>query len=251
MSAQNTNVTPLKKVEKSQDPLGSTLNIFDLSEPQFKALLERRAKNRLTFLTIVKSALTEGVDYCNLPVKGRKALPTLLKGGGEVVCQILGLTPRIAIAESNDKSLTVCCELLDENQQVVSVGFGARSYALDNANNGGLNKTTKMAVKSAYLDAVIRAGALSSLFTMDLDDSTETKPVAQESKPLELITATQVNQIESLISEHNVDKVRCLNWISKFAQSKNHSAIAELNQLPNTLLNEVLSKIPSFANTAN
>ncbi len=250
MPTPNATVTPIKKADKPVVDIGTTNNIFDMSESSFKALLERRAENRITFLTIVKSALKEGVDYCNLPVKGKKALPTLLKGGGEVVCQILGLTPRIAIAESNDKSLTICCELLDENQQVMSVGFGARSYALD-ASSGGLNKTTKMAVKSAYLDAVIRAGALSSLFTMDLDDSPETKPVTQVSKPSVLISGVQCKQIEDLISEHHVDKVRCLNWISKLAQSKNHAAIAVLTQLPSTLFDEVLSKIPSFANTAN
>jgi hypothetical protein len=243
-------VTPIKKADKIVEPTSSTLNIFDMTETSFKALLERRAKNRVTFLTIVKSALTENVDYCNLPVKGKKALPTLLKGGGEVVCQILGLTPRIMIAESNDKSLLMCCELLDENQQVVSVGFGARSYALD-ASNGGLNKTTKMAVKSAYLDAVIRAGALSSLFTMDLEEQSETKPVPAEPKQTVLISAVQCKEIEDLIEQHKVDKVRCLNWISKFAQSKNHAAIAVLTQLPSTLFDDVLSKIPYFANTAN
>ena len=244
------NVTPIKRAEKVDEIIGTSLSIFDLSETSFKALLERRAKNRVTFLTIVKSALTENVDYCSLPVKGKKALPTLLKGGAEVVCLILGLTPRIMIAESNDKSLTMSCELLDENQQVVSVGYGARSYSLD-ASNGGLNKTTKMAVKSAYLDAVIRAGALSSLFTMDLEEQAETKPVAQEPKPPVLITAAQVKQIEDLIDEHKVDKVRCLNWIIKLVQSKTNTTIAVFNQLPSTLLDEVLSKIPSFANTAN
>ena len=243
-------VTPIKRAEKADAIIDTSLNIFDMTESSFKSLLERRAKNRVTFLTIVKSALTENVDYCNLPVKGKKALPTLLKGGGEVVCQILGLTPRIQIAESNDKSLTMCCELYDENQQVVSVGYGARSYALD-ASNGGLNKTTKMAVKSAYLDAVIRAGALSSLFTMDLEESQETKPVAQESKPSVLITGAQVKQIETLIEQHNVDKVRCLNWIIKLVQSKTNTTIAVLTQLPSTLFDEVLSKIPTFANTAN
>ena len=244
------NVTPIKRAEKVDEIISTSLSIFDLSETSFKALLERRAKNRVTFLTIVKSALTENVDYCSLPVKGKKALPTLLKGGAEVVCLILGLTPRIMIAESNEKSLLMSCELLDENQQVVSVGFGARSYALD-ANSGGINKTTKMSVKSAYLDAVIRAGALSSLFTMDLEDTAETKPVAQEPKPPVLISGAQVKQIEDLIDEHKVDKVRCLNWIIKLVQSKTNTTIAVLTQLPSTLLDEVLSKIPSFANTAN
>jgi hypothetical protein len=248
MSTPAKNVTPMKLVERQDETtVPVTLNIFDMTESSFKALLERRAKNRVTFLTIVKSALTENVDYCNLPMKGKKALPTLLKGGGEVVCQILGLTPRITIAESNDKSLTMCCELCDENQQVVSVGYGARSYSLD-ASNGGLNKTTKMAVKSAYLDAVIRAGALSSLFTMDLEEQADIKPVTQSLVP---ISAVQCKEIEDLISEHHVDKVRCLNWIIKLVQSKTNTTIAVLTQLPNTLFDEVLSKIPSFANTAN
>lgn len=125
------NVTPLKRVDKTDEPIAITLNIFDMPENNFEQLLQRRAKNRMTFLTLVRETLTEGVDYCNLPVKGKKALPTLLKGGGEVVCQILGLVPRIQIAESTDAALTMCCELLDENQQAVSVGFGARNYALD------------------------------------------------------------------------------------------------------------------------
>ena len=63
------NVTPIKRAEKVDEIISTSLSIFDLSETSFKALLERRAKNRVTFLTIVKSALTENVDYCALPVK--------------------------------------------------------------------------------------------------------------------------------------------------------------------------------------
>jgi DNA-binding sugar fermentation-stimulating protein len=86
---------------------------------------------------------------------------------------------------------------------------------------------------------------------MDLEDSTEPKPVGQASQPSVLISAVQCKEIEDLISEHHVDKVRCLNWIIKLTQSKTNTTIAVLTQLPNTLFDEVLSKIPSFANTAN
>ena len=241
MTTQSANVTPIKRAEKVDGIIGSTLNIFDMSESSFKALLERRAKNRVTFLTIVKSALTENVDYCSLPVKGKKALPTLLKGGGEVVCQILGLTPRIQIAESSDTALTMSCELLDENQQIMSVGFGARTYALD-ASNGGKNKTIKMAVKSAYLDAVIRAGALSSLFTMDLEDMGDNKTV-------ECISAHQVQQLTNIVAEYKLEMPRFINWLSKFNQNHKGSAITELNQLPVSLFNSVIEKIPTLANS--
>lgn len=243
MTTATKNITPLKRVDKTDEPIAITLNIFDMPENHFEQLLQRRAKNRMTFLTLVRETLTEGVDYCNLPVKGKKALPTLLKGGGEVVCQILGLVPRIQIAESTDAALTMCCELLDENQQAVSVGFGARAYTLD-ASQGGRNKTIKMAVKSAYLDAVIRAGALSSLFTLDLEDSNE------NNKTVELISATQVQHLTKIVNEYQLDMKRFINWLSKFSQSQKGSAITDLNQLPAALFNSVIEKIPTLATSA-
>jgi hypothetical protein len=235
MSAQpQSNITPIKRLDESQIEVNS--NLFDIPEPVFRQLLERRAKNRLTFLSIVKNALTEGVDYCNLPVKGKKALPTLLKGGGEVVCQILALTPRITIAESNENSLTMCCELLNEHQQIVSVGYGSRTYDLD-AKNGGRNKTTKMCVKSSYLDAVIRAGALSSLFTMDLEDMT----------PVEVITSTQHESLIKQLDTYQVDKERFTNWVNKVCESKQLPPLSDLTQMPSSLFSGCMAKIESFA----
>jgi hypothetical protein len=245
MSANN--ITPIKRLEKDDLDASSVpvFNFFDLPESEFKKLLERRVNNRLTFLSIVKSALTENVDYCTLPVRGRssKPLPTLLKGGGEVVCQLLGLTPRITIEHSDSEAITARCELLDETQQICSVGFGARAFSMDSG-NGSVNKSIKMAVKSAYLDAVIRAGALSSLFTLDLEDQVDTKTV-------ELISSAQCKQLEQLIQNHQVNATRFLQWLSKFSQSKSYPAITQFNQLPLCLFNGVLEKIPAFANTAN
>jgi hypothetical protein len=219
------NITPIKRHDELQIEVNS--NFFDLAEPVFRNLLERRAKNRLTFLSIVKNALTEGVDYCNLPVKGKKALPTLLKGGGEVVCQILALTPRITIAESNEQSLTMCCELLNEHQQVVSVGYGSRTYDLD-AKSGGRNKTTKM---------TIRSGALSILFTMELEDMT----------PIEVITSTQHELLIKQLDTCQVDKERFTNWVNKICESKQLPPITDLTQMPSSLFNGCMAKIESFA----
>jgi hypothetical protein len=234
MSAQpQSNITPIKRHDELQIEVYS--NFFDTPESQFKQLLERRAKNRITFLSVVKSALTEGVDYCNLPVKGKKALPTLLKGGGEVVCQILALTPRITISESSEHSLTMCCELLNEHQQIVSVGYGSRTYDLD-AKNGGRNKTTKMTTKSAYLDAVIRAGALSSLFTMDLEDMTS----------VEIISSSQHKLLIKQLETYQVDKERFTNWVNKVCESKQLPTFSDLSQMPLTLFNGCMAKIESF-----
>lgn len=236
-------VTPFKRMENTNET--EQFNIFDMNEQSFENLLERRANNRLTFLSIVKNALTEGVDYCALPIKGKKSnIPTLLKSGGEIVCLILGLTPQIEMIESTDQAIVMCCQLHNEHQQMVSIGFGARNYALD-ANSGGRNKTIKMAVKSAYLDAVIRAGALSSLFTLDLEDSND-----NSSKTVELISASQVQHLTKIVSQHELDMTRFINWLSKFSQSHKGSAITDLNQLPVSLFNSVIEKIPTLATSA-
>jgi hypothetical protein len=152
-----------------------------------------------------------------------------------VVCQILALTPRITISESSEHSLTMCCELLNEHQQIVSVGYGSRTYDLD-AKNGGRNKTTKMTTKSAYLDAVIRAGALSSLFTMDLEDMTS----------VEIISSSQHKLLIKQLETYQVDKERFTNWVNKVCESKQLPTFSDLSQMPLTLFNGCMAKIESF-----
>ncbi len=51
MSANN--ITPIKRLEKDDLDASSVpvFNFFDLPESEFKKLLERRANNRLTFLS--------------------------------------------------------------------------------------------------------------------------------------------------------------------------------------------------------
>jgi hypothetical protein len=97
-----------------------------------------------------------------------------------------------------------------------------------------------MTTKSAYLDAVIRAGALSSLFTMDLEDQIE-------SKPLELISPSQYDTLMNALSAHQVNTDRFTNWVSKVCESKQLPPIQQLSHMPASLFSGVLAKIPSFA----
>ena len=59
------------------------------------------------------------------------------------------------------------CELHTGNGFVAAEGTGARRVDQD---RGDINKSLKMAVKSAHIDATLRVAGLSELFTQDIED---------------------------------------------------------------------------------
>jgi hypothetical protein len=93
-----------------------------------------------------------------------------------------------------------------------------------------------MTTKSAYLDAVIRAGALSSLFTMDLEDMTS----------VEIISSSQHKLLIKQLETYQVDKERFTNWVNKVCESKQLPTFSDLSQMPLTLFNGCMAKIESF-----
>jgi hypothetical protein len=244
MQPQVSNVTPIKPLtEDKSTPSG----IFDMNETQFQALINRRSKNRLFFLNAIKTTLVDGVDFGVIPSARRSSTkPSLFKSGGEKVAVMLGLTP-IFRMEQSDSTIIVHCELLDEQKRVAGYGCGGRDKQQDKS-NGGINKSAKLAVKSSYLDAVIRAGALSDLFTLDLEDEVSPQPPAT-SNQAELISEAHYKVIVGLIDSHSVSKTRFLSWLSKFCLAKGFSNVKNVKDLPKSLVDEVVEKIPSFSNT--
>lgn len=70
------------------------------------------------------------------------------------------------------------CELRDALGRVVAEGVGARSVGQD---YGDINKTLKMAEKSAHIDATLRLAGLSEIYTQDIED----RPIVEEGPPPE------------------------------------------------------------------
>ena len=68
------------------------------------------------------------------------------------------------------------CELRDAHGRPVAEGVGARSVGQD---YGDINKTLKMAEKSAHIDATLRLAGLSEIYTQDIED----RPVVEEAPP--------------------------------------------------------------------
>jgi hypothetical protein len=105
----------------------------------------------------------------------------LWKPGAEKICGMLGLIPRFpSLAEYEKASLGAVdikviilkCELHTGNGFVAAEGTGARRVDQD---RGDINKSLKMAVKSAHIDATLRVAGLSELFTQDIEDMLQDK----------------------------------------------------------------------------
>lgn len=167
----------------------TVFNPFEIEPADFRKSLDIRTQNRNTMLNWIKSNLTEGVDYgrihtvskdkcklgksCTNPNHFSK--PSLFKPGAEKICGLLGLRPEYpAIADYERKAveggkidvIILRC-FLYSGDRIVAEGTGSRLVSKD---YGDINKSIKMALKSGQIDATLRCGGLSEIFTQDIED---------------------------------------------------------------------------------
>ena len=168
---------------------------LDLPIERFTQALDRRESNRKALLKWIQGNLQAGVDFgqihvvskdkCRLAADGRAhecldprhwSKPSLWKPGAEKICGMMGLIPRFpnlaeyeraALGGEDIKTIILKCELHTGNGFVAAEGSGARRIDQD---RGDINKSLKMAVKSAHIDATLRVAGISELFTQDLED---------------------------------------------------------------------------------
>lgn len=124
-------------------------------------------KLRQDFIAKVNAICIEGKDYH--VIQGKKSLA---KGGAEKIASIFRWTTKFdkdteALEMLGDIKGLVALKCTLMNGQYVGEGRGAASLL---KNGGDANKTLKMAQKSAFIDAVLRASGLSDFFTQDLED---------------------------------------------------------------------------------
>jgi hypothetical protein len=127
-------------------------------------------EKRTEFIEKVNRIMVEGKDFHI--IQGRKSMA---KGGAEKIASIFGWTATFTKdqdateAFSTLKDAGIICFIcnLEKAGQQVGQGRGAAALA---KNGGDPNKTLKMAQKSAFIDAVIRASGLSDFYTQDLED---------------------------------------------------------------------------------
>lgn len=128
-------------------------------------------EKRREFIEKVNKVMVPGSDYHT--INGKKSLA---KGGAEKIASIFSWTAvfdrdtAMADAFQDVKGLIgYVCNLYKDSAQV-GQGRGAATLG---GNKNDPNKTVKMAQKSAFIDAVLRASGLSDFFTQDLGPEDE------------------------------------------------------------------------------
>jgi hypothetical protein len=165
-----------KAIMETETNVELSTNPLDMEPEQFNAGLDRRKQNRGALMDWVKSSLVVDVDFGSIMIGGRKSRPSLLKPGAEKICGMLGMTPTfpnlpeyeaVVLGGGEINQIILRCELVSGKGQVVAEGVGARSVKQD---SGDLNKSLKMCLKSAQIDATLRCAGLSEVFTQDIED---------------------------------------------------------------------------------
>ena len=152
-------------------------NPLDLSPAEFRQALARRSENRKALIEWIRNSLVDGVDFGAVPLRrGGFSKPSLRKPGAEKICGMLGVTASFPTLKDYEASaldgrevqqVILRCHLVSPDGIVVADGVGARSLEQD---YGDINKSLKMAIKSAMIDATLRMAGLSEIFTQDLED---------------------------------------------------------------------------------
>lgn len=154
-----------------------------------EAALQVWTTERAVVQRFLKQELKPNVDYYTLRIGGKDSKPSLSKAGAEKVLGWLKIQASFAPDTGTWEMLgrptdliSFVCTLRTRSGEIVGEGRGARSLKKD---GGDVNKAIKMAEKSAMVSAVLRTGALSDVFTQDLEDMQEepakaAKPTSQE-----------------------------------------------------------------------
>jgi hypothetical protein len=237
---------------------------LDLPTEQFRAGLNRRRDNRAALMEWVRAALVDGVDYGRIHVVGKNkcrlgnrcqnpahfSKPSLFKPGAEKICGMLGVTvhyptlvdyEQAALSGVRLQQIIIRCEIQDAAGRVVADGVGARSLQQD---YGDINKSLKMAEKSAHIDATLRMAGLSEVFTQDLEDMIPAGSDSPAGKPADSstpspqagdpcgsgpvtsgkngasISEAQRKRLEARISELGLERERVKAWVHKASKGR-------------------------------
>jgi len=222
-------------------PAPAAASPLDLPAQQFRAGLDRRKENRRALMEWIRESLVDGVDYGSIPTRRGPSKPSLRKAGAEKICGMLGLTvhfptlsdyEQAALAGVGLVHIIVRCEIHDAAGRVVADGVGARSMKQD---GGDLNKSLKMAEKSAHIDATLRMAGLSEVFTQDLEDMPNGQNMEAQaadsrqdrvsrteaaSRACETISEAQRKRLEARIQELGLDRERVKSWLVRATRGR-------------------------------
>lgn len=155
-------------------PLPTPVLLPSLDAQTLKRSMQEWSAQRQVIRSFLQQELKEGVDFYRLQVRGKDANPTLSKAGAEKFLGLFQLQASFApdlltwemLGKPTDHVIYICT-LRTRSGEIVGEGRGSRSLKKD---SGDTNKAIKMSEKSALIDAVLRTGALSEVYTQDVED---------------------------------------------------------------------------------
>ena len=189
-------------------------DLIAASAEEFERTLALRSQNHAAIIAWCKKNLIEGVDFGSIQTKRGPSKPSLFKPGAEKVCSILGVTvhyPNLSAYEQVVLSgrvidaIVLRCELRNFHSRVVAEGVGARNVKQD---FGDLNKSLKMAEKSAQIDATLRLAGLSDVFTQDLEDMKDIKDMKTPGSSGRAIERPLLQILEDMEMAGTLDELR-------------------------------------------
>src|SRR5690554_1074501 len=249
-------------------PAATAVSPLDLPAEVFRAGLDRRGENRRALMEWVRGALVEGVDYGRVATRRGPSKPSLWKPGAEKICGMLGVTVHYPTLGDYEQAalhgvalvhVILRCEIHDGGGNVVADGVGARSLKQD---GGDLNKSLKMAAKSAHIDATLRMAGLSEVFTQDLEDMAHGQNLEEATRnprqgapqgrapgarpatvPQGRISEAQHKRLEARISRLNLDRERVRAWLTKAS----HGRVRSFQELTPALYRQLDSRLDRWA----
>jgi len=151
---------------------------LDVPCEEFAEAIDRRSKNRNRLLLWINDNLEDKIDFGALYLKkiNQWTKPSLFKPGAEKVCLVMNVQPYFpslheyeaaALSGLALERVVLSCELRNPAGKTLAYGVGARDLETD---YNDMNKSLKMAAKSAMIDATLRLAGLSDVFSQDLED---------------------------------------------------------------------------------
>lgn len=172
-----------------------------------EASLQEWSQQRAVVRRFIRQEMQEGVDFYTLKIGGRETKPTLSKAGAEKFLALFQLhavfAQDVATWEMLGKPtdmLCYQCTLLTRTGEVIGEGHGVRQLG---GKDRDVNMSVKMGIKSSLLDAVLRVGSLSEVFTQDLEEIADPAPT-QDRAPAPTTPLPQKRRIVALLQQLGV-----------------------------------------------
>ena len=210
--------------------------------PEAASIVSRRGNYEISTPSGMVRELKRDVDFGNPKKANGEPVfpkPILYKSGAEKIIRDFKLLDRYTVesatedAENGFFAYRVKCSLVAYNpatgQEIVYCeGLGCANTRESKTGNqsgfDGANSALKKAKKRAMVDAAVSLGALSSMFTADLEDTAFMKGADEITKlgPDDAITTKQRRRIFAIADQHGMTQEQAKTWLTAqgFASTK-------------------------------